>query len=244
MDKVLCLIPAKGNSSRLPKKNLLPLGGHPLVGISILKARATSLFSEIVVSTDCPDIAKVSSDYGVNVLEFRPENLSKDPATIYDVVKYEYNKALGQGVDYSMVFVLLPTSPFVSTQQIKQAVKNLEMSQHGSLLSVCPTDFPPYNSFVIDEKEECGMTLSPAFPDSIYRYTKSTECPTAYRSNGAILGIKKTTILNFSNYRDAGLIPFVMSREESVDIDTLFDYQLSLFMLANNDLKLDREIFK
>lgn len=184
MIDTLCLIPAKGCSTRLPRKNMLPLGGEPLISRTIKKALESELFKQVCVSTEDLEIAEVAKRQGADVPFIRPEILSHDPATIVDVVLHALEYYQQQGDHFDQVCVLLPTTPFTTISDINNAMEVFSGQDENALLSVTTTEFPPYNAWLIDGDEN---KLISCFPDSSYRTTKSTECPKTYRSNGAIL---------------------------------------------------------
>lgn len=226
----LCLIPAKGCSTRLPKKNLLPLGGEPLITRVINKAKEAAVFAHICVSTESNEIATVAKAAGVEVPFIRPETLSRDPSTIVDVVlhaveHYEANEHL----TFKQVCVLLPTSPFVSVNDIKSALTLFKASDEKALLSVSRTEFPPYNAWVIDAKNNKKI-LEPCFPDSPFRQTKSTECPPTFRSNGAVLIVDVDSLKQNKGYQSGAIISYEMPASQSLDIDTDADYQYAKFL--------------
>ena len=234
----LCLIPAKGSSTRLPRKNLLPLAGFPLVAHSIRKALASKLFDTICVSTEDNEIAQVSKQYGAEVPFIRPDRLSHDPSTVVDVILHALSEYREQGVEFQKVCVLLPTAPFVTIDHIKGAFEHYKNTSAESLMSVSLTQTPPFNAWIIvDEK------LAPCFPDSPYKNTKSTECPKTYLSNGAILIIDVPKFEKTKNYRALKLVPYVMPQEVSLDIDHKIEYDFARFLVESGAQTIQREIF-
>lgn len=230
MMKSLCLIPAKGNSIRLPRKNVLPLDGKPMINRVIEKAISSSLFDEVAVSTEDKEIADLSRKAGASVPFIRPEELSKDPATLVDVILHALEHYQKEGVAFDKVCVLLPTTPFLSIQDIQFANELFDNNPGYTVFSVSPSESPPFNSWIIQENNGV-KELAPCFPDSKYKFTKSTECPTTYRSNGAVL---ITGVLNFlenKTYREDPMMPYVMPADRSIDIDTPLEYQFSKFLI-------------
>lgn len=226
----LCLIPAKGCSTRLPKKNLLPLGGEPLITRVVNKAKAAAVFAHICVSTESDEIATAAKTAGVEVPFMRPEILSRDPSTIVDVVLHavEYYE-VNENLKFKQVCVLLPTSPFVSVSDIKSALTLFKAADENALLSVSRTEFPPYNAWMIDAKNNHNI-LAPCFPESPFRQTKSTECPPTYRSNGAVLIVDVDSLKQNKGYQSGTIIPYEMPASKSLDIDTEDDYQYAKFL--------------
>lgn len=236
MSEFLCLIPAKGCSTRLPRKNLLKLGNKSLLEHTIGKALGLNLFSNICVSTEDPEIQEIAKKTGAEAPFLRPEKLSRDPSTIVDVVIHavEYYSQK-QHKKFGHVCVLLPTSPFVNIEDIESAAVTYKESKTNALLSVCLTEFPPFNSWVLEESLDTkGQVLKPCFPDSPYRHTKSTECPETYRSNGAILIVNVESLLRNRGYQGNDVTPFIMPQSRSLDIDTQYEYELAQFMYQKN----------
>lgn len=230
MTNTLCLIPAKGCSTRLPKKNLLKLGNDPLIVRIVNKAKEADVFERICVSTESDEIAAISKATGAEVPFIRPEILSRDPSTIVDVVLHAIKYyELVENINFNQVCVLLPTTPFVSVEDIKDALNIFKASDEKALLSVSKTEYPPFNAWVIDTKND-QTVLAPCFPNSPYRQTKSTECPATYRSNGAILIVDVDYLKRHKGYQSGVIIPFEMPMAKSVDIDTETDYLYAKFL--------------
>jgi CMP-N-acetylneuraminic acid synthetase len=236
MQKAICLIPAKGFSTRLIRKNLLPINGTPMVVLAIEKALEATIFDTVCVSTEDEEIASLAIKNDADVPFMRPIKLSKDPATIVDVMRHALEYYKTQGMEFGKICVLLPTAPFVTVDDIVTANRLFDSYSKNALLSVCPTEYPPFNAWLINETEE-NRVLDPCFPDSAYKYTKSTECPRTYRSNGAILIVRTDQLLNEGTYRNKPIQPYIMPVERSVDIDTQFDYEFSKFLASAGEFK-------
>jgi len=242
--KSICLIPAKGASTRLPRKNVLPLNGRPMIAYAIKKAINSNIFHTICVSTEDEEIASVSRDYGAEVPFIRPTNLSKDPATIVDVMLHAldfYNK---NDVHYHDMTVLLPTAPFVSVSDILEAHKVFDRSSGHALMSVTRTEYPPYNTWLISGSDtDEDNYLMPCFPESPYKHTKSTECPDTYRSNGAILIVETDDFQKMRGYQGGRITPYIMPPEKSLDIDTRYEYMFAKYLMESGDYQDQLEVF-
>ena len=232
MRESLCLIPAKGTSMRLPRKNILPLNGKPLITFAIEKAIKSNLFEKVCVSTEDSEIANISKECGAEVPFTRPSELSSDPSTIVDVMIHALNYYKKKNIDFQQISVLLPTAPFVTLEEITKAHSIFDNSNAEALMSVTPTDFPPYNSWLISELNGNDY-LTPCFPNSKYRNTKSTECPKAYRSNGAILIVKTKELIKNLGFQNLKIIPFEMPVEHSLDIDTSYEYMIAKLLFKD-----------
>jgi len=240
--KNICIIPCKAASTRLPQKNILPLAGHPLVAHSIKKAIKSKIFDTVMVSTENNYFADIAREYGAQVPFLRPEYLSKDPSTIVDVIIHVLNQYAKNGLIYNNAYVLLPTTPFVKAEDIIEATKTYKNHKAEALLSVTLTNFPPFNAWIVKERRK-RKSLVPCFPDSPYSLTKSTECPPTYKSNGGILIADSDKLLEKGHYKDLKLVPYVMPRERSIDIDTKLDYEFAKFLLNSNVCSIEEGLF-
>ena len=236
MKKSICLIPAKGNSVRLPRKNVLPLNGKPMITFAIKKAIDSNLFNTVCVSTEDKEIANMSEQFGAEVPFLRPIELTRDPATIVDVMIHAINHYKKKDIEFEQITVLLSTAPFVTMKEIDTAHKIFENSSADALLSVTATDFPPYNAWLINDLDGTNY-LTPCFPESEYRNTKSTECPQAYKSNGAILIVNTKKLIKNLGYQNLKIMPYVMPVEHSLDIDTVYDYKIAKLLFNSDYLK-------
>ena len=223
----LCIIPAKGSSTRLKRKNLLEIQGKPLVTIAVEKAIATGVFETVIVSTEDQEIASLSVSSGAHVPFLRRPELSRDPSTILDVVLDVLDYLGPNATSFKSLSIVLPTSPLMTVEDIRAAHSLYLKETSAAVMSVCETDAPPFNAWL---KSSTG-DLEPCFPDSPYQRTKSTECPTTYRSNGAIVICGVKALLKNRDYRSMRLVPYEMPKERSIDIDTFLDFKLAQMLM-------------
>jgi len=238
----LCIIPAKGCSTRLPRKNMLLLNGHPLIAHSVRKAIKSALFDVVCVSTEDAEIAETARRYGAEVPFMRPDELSRDPATIIDVVKHAVGHFTEDEFSFDDIIVLLPTAPFVTVDDLRRAKEKFVESGAESLLSVTMTESPPFNAWLVDGEAD-GERLVPCFPDSPYKFVKSTECPKTYRSNGAVLILSGAQLAAKKDYRSMSAVPYIMPPERSIDIDTQFEFSLAQQLIESGLVEQQMEIF-
>ncbi len=225
----LCLIPAKASSTRLPKKNLLPLRGKPMLTYAVEAARASGLFGEhIWVSTESEEVAEAAQKAGARV-HLRPEYLAHDPYGICDVA-LEFLEKHSKYQKFSTLFLLQANSPFLLPQDIKAACKIFEEKRAEVLMSVSPFEHPAYRA-VVDKN---GF-LSPLFPEMISR--KTQEFPETYRINGAIVIVKISKFLRVRTYFFYPIALYKMPRERGIDIDTWFDYIVAKSIMENEELR-------
>jgi CMP-N-acetylneuraminic acid synthetase len=226
LDLTLCLIPAKGGSTRLARKNVVELGGRPLLGWAIDAARDSGMMDRIVVSTEDDAIAGVARKLGVDVPFMRPPHLARDPAGVVDVALHALVTLREQGDDYRTLVILLPTCPYRSAEDICNAV-NLFRQQNGKfLMSVSRYEHTPFAAMGIGDDQ----ILRPYFPEYIGK--KSQEMPAALRANGAIHVLDVEAFERAGSYYAQPLIGYEMPWERSIDIDTAHDLRLAESLLV------------
>lgn len=222
--KFLAIITARGGSKRLPKKNIKYLDNKPLITWTIEATLQSQYVDELIVSTDCLDIAEISKKAGANVPFMRPDSLAQDHSTSIDVVLHaiEYFKSIGQDFDYAIL--LQPTSPFRTSEDIDNAIESLFEKKSDAVISVCETEHNPIWCNTLNENQEMDNFL-----DSKYINARTQDLPTFYRLNGAIYICEMNTLIkNHTFFIPHNIHAYVMSQENSVDIDTHLD-----FLLAN-----------
>jgi CMP-N-acetylneuraminic acid synthetase len=231
VDETIILIPAKGGSTRLPRKNIRLLGGRPLVAWAIESARAAAVSAKVVVSTDDEEIAAVSRDCGAEVPFLRPEELSKDPAGVVDVALHALEWFERHGSQFRTLIILLPTCPFRLAEDIRGALDLFRTADARFLMSVSKYDHTPFAAMRLDE----GSLLTPFFENYIGR--KSQELPTAYRPNGAIHVLDVDAFKRTRSYFSQPLVGFVMPWDRSIDIDNASDLRFAESLLSNSERK-------
>lgn len=214
---VLGLIPAKGGSTRLAKKNIRLLGGKPLLAWAAEAAQQSGVIDRLIISTEDESIADVASQLGLEVPFLRPEELARDPAGVVDVALHALAELRSQGEQYETLVIMLPTCPFRTAEDIRGAMSLFHSSRAQFLMSVSPYPHTPFAAMSLDEADR----LTPFFPEYIGK--KSQELPTAYRCNGALHILNVAAFERERSYYAQPLIGFPMPRERSIDIDTESD---------------------
>ncbi|WP_219017771.1 acylneuraminate cytidylyltransferase family protein [Shewanella algae] len=225
--KVIAIIPARGGSKRLPRKNILPLGGKPLIGWTIEAAQNSAYVDDIFISTDDQEIADVARQFGINIPELRPEELSTDTATTQSVLFYTLEK---YGKDADIVVLLQPTSPFRSSDHIDQAIKSLIEKSAFSVVSVTPCEHPPQWANTLPDNGSMKDFLHFGWGK------RSQDLSEAFRLNGAIYVYDICRLLTIGEmaYRE-DTYAYKMPNEASIDIDNLTDFEYAKFLV---ELKL------
>lgn len=216
---VLGLIPAKHSSTRLPEKNIRPLGGRPLLGWAVEAARDCGLIDRIVVSTEDERIARVARECGAETPFLRPPELARDPAGVVQVALHTLSALREQGAEFRTLVILLPTCPFRTAQDIRDAFDLFRRVNGSFLVSVGPYPHTPFAALQLAEDHR----LQPFFPQ--YWGKRSQELPVAWRPNGALHILEVAAFERAKSYTAQPLLGYPMPRERSVDIDTEEDWR-------------------
>ncbi|MDX1349741.1 MAG: acylneuraminate cytidylyltransferase family protein [Putridiphycobacter sp.] len=230
---VVALIPARGGSKGLPKKNIKPLNGKPLINYSIESALQSNKVNTVVVSTDSSDIIAVAKAAGAYVPFVRPDHLSSDTATSKDVLVHAISYLAKHGQQYDYVVLLQPTSPFRKKDDIDNAIQLALTTDADMVVSVKETDSNPY--YVLFEEDKHGFLVN----SKKGNFTRRQDCPKVYELNGSIYVIKISALLANSDLKFEKTVKYVMDRQFSIDIDTQEDFDYAAYILANNYVKLD-----
>lgn len=219
---VLGLIPARAGSKSIPKKNLVDLGGRPLIAWTIEAAMNSSL-SRVIVSTDSNEIAAVSKSFGTEVPFMRPEEISKDDSLSIDVVIHALDMLKEE---FDSVMLLQPTSPFRSVSDINNAVQLL--AEADSVISVEAVEgmHPARMKFINTD----GYLVDPVFAEEVENMPRQQLAP-LYIRNGAIY-LTKTDSISQRTFKGMKSKALIMPSLRSTNIDTEFDLQIARALLA------------
>lgn len=223
--RVLTLIPARGGSKGIPRKNIRDLGGKPLLSYTIEAARSSRSLrgQDIVCSTDSVEICRVAKEHGADVPFLRPPELATDEATSAAVAIHalEWMRANRERT-YDYLLLLQPTSPLRSSFHIDEALGILLETGGDSVVSVCEAHQRPHHMMVVNDHR----FLSPLMPDSAH-YSRRQDMPRVYVTNGAIYCTRVEWLVNRRSFVGESCIPYVMSRWCSVDIDDEYDWDMA-----------------
>lgn len=184
--KILCVIPARGNSKGIPRKNMIRINGVPLVGHAIRLAKASSYPLYIVVSTEDSEIAEYARSQGVEVWD-RPEKLSEDDVSIIPVAKDVLER---HEIRFDYVVTLQPTSPLTPVAKLDDGLRMIIADGAGSVVSVAELSKHPYRSYEMDRDN----FLRPYFPQAAEKYLQRQDRPKAYGFTGGFY-IRKACLL-------------------------------------------------
>jgi pseudaminic acid cytidylyltransferase len=221
--KAVAIIPARGGSKRIPRKNIKDFHGKPLIAYSIEIALKSKLFSKVIVSTDDKEIAKIAKKYGAEVPFLRPKELSDDFTGTGAVVKHTLEYLKNQGVEIDFVCTIYATAPLLQVKYLKEGFEQLKNSDAHMAFSVTTMPFPIQRTFKIDEDGRCKMFTPEYFT------SRSQDLEEAYQDAGQFYWENlnnKATDIAFG--KDS--IPIVLPRYLVQDIDTLEDWKRAEYM--------------
>ena len=217
----LAIIPARGGSKRLPRKNVLDLCGKPLIAYTIEAALKSKYINKVIVSSDDEEILNISSNFGADILK-RPYELANDTATTFDSIKH----TIDNFEKYDYIVLLQPTSPLRNEKHIDEAMELLEKKKADTIVSVCEMEHSPLWSNTLPKDRNMNNFLR----DEILN-KRSQDLEKYYRLNGAIYICKKEKLLeNKSFFIKDNIFAYIMDRESSIDIDEKIDLLMVKFI--------------
>lgn len=219
--KILYLIPARGGSKGLFRKNVLKLNHKPMINYTV--DAALDLLTdndEICVSTDDEEIRSVVEKNGIKIPFIRPAHLSNDEATTEEVVNHALKWYSNHDKFFDIVVLLQPTSPLRTSTHIKEALdlwhRNIDM-----VVSVKETDSNPYY-VLFEEGEDSFLKKS-----KLGNFTRRQDCPVVYEYNGAIYVISVNSLENKSLMTFDRVKKYLMTKQTSIDVDDIIDFKLA-----------------
>ena len=214
------IITARGGSKGLPRKNVLPLVGKPMIAYTIISALESNIFERVVVTTDCQEIKSVSKTWGAEVIE-RPAHLSLDTSSSIDAIEHAIIE-LKNKEWFSTEFVLLqPTSPLRNKEHLIDSVKLYEEGKAKTLCSITEVVESPFKT--IYKNNNGDFSAIREWED----LTKARQVlPKAYKTNGAIYIANIEKFLSSRNLIDKDSLFYEMSHQVSIDVDDMNDFRL------------------
>ncbi|MGL5413923.1 acylneuraminate cytidylyltransferase family protein [Cetobacterium sp.] len=223
--KILAIIPARGGSKGIPKKNIIDLLGKPLLYYSIKSAKKSKYIDKAIVSTNDLEIAEVAKKLGADVPFLRPEDISGDKSKSIDAFIHAIKELEKLEEKYDYVLLLQNTSPLRQSWHIDEAIEKLIESGERSLVSVAEVTEHPCIMRTLNEKNET-INLVNMSGDM-----RRQDFPPIYIVNGAIYIQKNDEYLDLDTNLNGGKLAYVMAREYSVDIDEYLDLDIATHYL-------------
>jgi CMP-N,N'-diacetyllegionaminic acid synthase len=215
---VLAIIPARGGSKGVPRKNIRELAGKPLIAWTIEAAKQSAYIDRLIVSTDDWEIAEVAKRYGCEVPFLRPRELAKDDTPGIAPILH----ALETLPSYDLVVLLQPTSPLRTTADIDGCIEKCVSKQANACVSVTVADKTPYWMYLLSSSD----TLEPVIPGGQTVLRRQDAAP-VYVLNGAVYVACADWLVQSKSFLEKETIGYVMPVERSIDIDNELDFYLA-----------------
>jgi len=217
MPKCVAIIPARGGSKRIPRKNIKDFFGKPLIAYSIQVALNSQLFDKVIVSTDDKEIADIAKQYGAEVPFLRPEKLSDDFTGTSDVINHTLKYLNERNEKYDYCCTIYATAPLLQTKYLIEGFNRIQKSDAINAFSATSMPFPIQRTFKIDENGRCEMF----YPE--FYYTRSQDLEEAYQDAGQFYWTKLTSQSDEIMFgKDS--IPIILPRHLVQDLDTFEDW--------------------
>jgi CMP-N,N'-diacetyllegionaminic acid synthase len=212
--RVLAIVPARGGSKGVPRKNIRVVAGEPLIGWTIRPALASRYIDRIIVSSEDDEICAIAARYGSDLPLKRPAEFATDDASSLDVVLH----ALDASPNYDIGVLLQPTSPLRRTDDIDDCISLMVKHYAASCMAVTEATENPYWMYRVS----MDGRLSPLMRDDL-RFSRRQDQPRLYLPNGALYAFQPDWLRRGRHFVDDNTIAYVMPAERSLDIDTEAD---------------------
>lgn len=219
--KLICIIPARGGSKRIPRKNVKDFLGKPIIAYSIEAALKSEIFDEVMVSTDDKEIAEVALKYGAKVPFLRSEETSNDFATTSDVINEVLDNYKQEGQVFDVICCIYATAPFVTSGKIQRGAKLLEEGKFDSAFTCTAFSYPVLRGLVVNNKGRVAMK----WPE--YRNSRSQDLPQFYHDAGQFYFATTEAFHKANGFWGENTAPIVVSELEVQDLDTPTDWALA-----------------
>ena len=228
--RILGVIPARGGSKGIPRKNLVPLLGRPLIAYSIVEALKSKMLTRVIVSTEDDEIAEISKKYGADIPWKRPMEFATDEALAMPMMKHAVlatEEAEGEKYDY--VVMLHPTTPLRTAEDIDGAVERMIKAGADSVISVVDVggSHPMRMKKIGENHELIDYEHDPK------EMTPRQELPKVYIRSGEVYGVKRDVLVNGNSLKGKKSVAWITPKERSVNIDTMFDLIKAEYVMKN-----------
>jgi len=217
----ICIIPARGGSKRIPRKNIKIFLGKPIIAYSIQAAIKSNLFDVVMVSTDDFEIAEIAKSYGASVPFMRSKENSDDYSGTFDVIKEVLESYKKEGVYFNQACCIYPTAPFVTAQKLKEALSVLSKKKIDSVFPVIRFGYPIQRGLIVDENKRIKMR------EPKYLSSRSQDLEPVFQDAGQFYFFEIKKILKQRSLwtNNTGFIE--INELEGQDIDNEMDWKLA-----------------
>lgn len=232
---ILAIIPARGGSKGVPRKNIRLLAGKPLIAWTIEAAKKSKYIDRIVVSTEDDEIRDIALKFGAEIPFLRPAELAKDDTPSIAPILYTVKKiSADEKREFDFILLLQVTSPLRNERHIDEAIENLIKNEDkfDSLISVTELEHPVYWNRIVGSNRELKNFIEYSRKEK-YRRQDFNEI---YRLNGALYLINGNVFIKYERLETDKTMAYIMDRKSSVDIDCLEDFELAEYNINKRDL--------
>ena len=230
---VLAVVPARGGSKSIPRKNLSKVGGISLVARAAQEAKSLSWVDKAILSTDDQEIAKEGLLHGLEVPFMRPKDLAEDLSTSVDMWRHAWvNSEEHYGMHFDISILLEPTSPLRRSEDVERTVSSLLDGDHAAAATVskAPAHFTPHKCLFVDNQGHIGFYLKDGA-----RFSLRQKIPEYYFRNGACYAVKRETVVDKGHIFEERCAAVILDRQ-LVNIDEPFDLELAEFLLKREKI--------
>ncbi len=224
----IAIITARGGSKGLPRKNILPVFGVPLIGLTIQAALKSEKIHRVFVTTEDEEIKTVSLELGAEVID-RPLELATDSAGSDEVLEHAIEQLKIKKLKFDTVVLLQPTSPLRTYEHINEAIQVFNQKKADCVISVFEPSHTPVKAYIEQDDGKIIGLFGESAP-----YTRRQDLPRSYQPNGAIYAFSVDKFMQQKKIPRDNVYPYVMPEFQSVDIDTYEDLVLVEQLLMSN----------
>ncbi|MCV2533356.1 pseudaminic acid cytidylyltransferase [Enterobacter wuhouensis] len=227
----VAIIPARGGSKRIPRKNIKEFCGKPMIAWSIEAAQKSGVFDRIIVSTDDEEIAEVAREYGAEVPFMRPAELSNDYAGTIPVIHHAADWLISQGAKPDYVCCIYATAPFIQAEDLEKGLELIKKKNSDYCFSVTSFPYPIQRALKINDDNQISMFDPEQFN------VRSQDLVEAWHDAGQFYWGNIDAWLSEKAVFKSHATPLILPRERVQDIDTLEDWRLAELMFEINRVK-------
>ncbi len=227
--RVLGLIPARGGSKGVPRKNIRPLCGRPLLAYTAEAALASRRLSRVILSAEDDEIAEVARSCGVEVPFLRPAELARDETPMLPVAQHAVRFLEERGDYFDALCLLQPTNPLRSADDIDACIEMLDNSDADAVVTTLPVpaEYNPHWVYFRDAQGALHLSTGEAEP-----IPRRQELPPAFHREGSVYVTRRETLIERNSFYGARLLGYEMNAERCVNIDTLEDWERAERLIA------------
>lgn len=218
--KTIAIITARGGSKRIPKKNIKNFMGKPIIAYAIEAALNSKIFDEVMVSTDCPEIAEISRQYGAKVPFLRSEKTSNDFATTYDALEEVITEYKKSGKEFETLCCIYPCVPFLNHESLEEAFRNMIENEADAIVPVCKYPVPiewalKFEGKFISANDKSALNM------------RSQDLVPKYFDAGMFYFCKVEKMLETKSLINEKTLGYVLDESQCQDIDTPEDWKIA-----------------